>query len=402
MKIFAALLIGCFMTVPAYSQSDLQKYERFMSVKDYGMAIHFITEVLKDNFQRTPENYYKRAEAYAASNNHVYAIADCTSAIALNPNYSKAFFLRGKCKAAVNDPTYLNDMQNGGQDGMAYLQKKNIKPVKTTPKTPVNVNSDVDLNIPKISLASNNKTFVLIFSNENYLEKNISSVNYAHKDGETFKSYCINTLGIPTENIHMRQDATRNQMRSEIKWIQNIAHAFGKQASVIVYYSGHGMPDEENKKAYLLPSDGIANDTESAYSLSSLYDQLGEMDVNSVLVLLDACFSGSQRNGGMLTKSKGVAMKPKAEVLKGNVIVLAASQGDETAYPYDEKGHGLFTYYILKKLQESKGNTTLEELSNYVVSHVSQTSVVKNEKIQIPAIQTSAALTDRWRNLKLK
>lgn len=361
-----------------------------------------MTTLLQNENHRNAENYYRRAQAYAAMGNNVYAVADCTSAIDCDPNYSKAYFLRGKCKEAIGDPTFVTDMQKGGDEGIAYMQQKNMKVASRPAMTYSNIKSDVDLNIPNVSAATNKKTFVLIFANETYLEKNISPANFANNDGETFKQYCVKTLGIPEENIHMRLDATKNQMRSEIKWIHNVAQAFGREANIVVYYSGHGMPDEDSRKAYLLPSDGIADDPESAYALSTLYDQLAEMEVNNVLVLLDACFSGSQRNGGMLTASKGVAIKPKAESLSGNIVVLSASQGNETAYPYEEKGHGLFTYYLLKKLQESEGNVTLEELSDYVISNVSQKSIVANGKSQIPAVSTSAAQLDSWRNIKLK
>ena len=68
----------------------------------------------------------------------------------------------------------------------------------------------------------------------------------------------------------------------------------------------------------------------------------------------------------MLATARGVAIKPKASTPGGNVIVFSAATGDETAYPYDEKGHGLFTYFLLKKLQENKGNVTLGELSAYL------------------------------------
>ena len=249
---------------------------------------------------------------------------------------------------------------------------------------------------------TNNNTFVVIIANEKYLENNISQVCYAQKDGDVFKQYCIKTLGIPAENIHVRNNATRNQMRSEMKWLNNIANAFGEKSNIIVYYSGHGMPDEENQKAYLLPSDGIANDPESAYSLESFYNQLGALNVNSIVVFLDACFSGFQRDGGMLTATKGVAIKPKEEKLNGNVIVISASKGDETAYPYQEKGHGLFTYYLLKKLQSSKGNITLKKLGNYIIDNVKQTSMRKNSKIQTPTIYASEHKSEYLFNLKLR
>lgn len=397
MKYYIIVTALLFTSLRVIAQSDIEAYNTAMNNKDYQLAVNAITNILKDASRCNEDVYYKRAVAYAAMGNYIYAISDCTSALSYNKNSTKAYYLRGQSKLYVGDPTYIKDMQNGGREGLDYLNgQKNNQSVEI-----VNLKSDIDTNIPIEANISNN-TFVLIFSNEHYLENNISSVRYANNDGNIFKQYCLKTLGIPKDNIHLRHDATRNQMRSEVKWIQNVADAFGKKANIIFYYSGHGMPDEENGRAYLLPSDGIANDPESAYSLSSLYEQLGKMDVNNVIVFLDACFSGSQRDGGMLTASKGVAIKPKEEILGGKICVLAASQGDETAYPYNEKEHGLFTYFLLKKLQETKGNVTLHELGNYVTEKVLQTSIVKNGRKQTPTINTAYAISETWRNIRLK
>lgn len=386
-------------------QNDNTAYNEAISRRDYQSAIHIMANILKDKNLRNFENYYKRAFAYYNLGNLIYAIADCTSALSCDPYNSKAYYLRGKSKLEFGDPTYIKDLRQGGSEGLALLTKRTEatnESIYNSNNIYANIISDVDIDIPVSTSGVNSKTFVLILSNENYSESNVSRVYFANKDGETFKQYCIKTLSIPEDNIHMKIDATRNQMRSEIKWLQNVSEAFGKNANIIVYYSGHGMPDETSQKAYLLPSDGIANDPESAYSLSSLYKQLGSMDVNSVVVFLDACFSGSQRNGEMLTASKGVAIKPKDEVLDGRVIVMSASQGDETAYTYNEKGHGLFTYFLLKKLQESKGNISLYDLSQFIVSNVRQVSIIKNKRNQTPVVSASANLHDIWGNLKLK
>ena len=406
MKRLVTLLIPFMILCNASAQqNDNTAYNEAMSRRDYQSAIHIMANILKDKNLRNFENYYKRAFAYYNLGNLIYAIADCTSALSCDPYNSKAYYLRGKSKLEFGDPTYIKDLRQGGSEGLALLTKRTEatnESIYNSNNIYANIISDVDIDIPVSTSGVNSKTFVLILSNENYSESNVSRVYFANKDGETFKQYCIKTLSIPEDNIHMKIDATRNQMRSEIKWLQNVSEAFGKNANIIVYYSGHGMPDETSQKAYLLPSDGIANDPESAYSLSSLYKQLGSMDVNSVVVFLDACFSGSQRNGEMLTASKGVAIKPKDEVLDGRVIVMAASQGDETAYTYNEKGHGLFTYFLLKKLQESKGNISLYDLSQFIVSNVRQVSIIKNKRNQTPVVSASANLHDIWGNLKLK
>lgn len=262
--------------------------------------------------------------------------------------------------------------------------------------------SDVDEDIP-INNKTNNNNIVLIIANENYFENNISKVAFAHKDGNTFKDYCLNTLGTPQQNIKYIKDATLNQIRLGINWLNNITKTYDGEANVIVYYSGHGMPDESSRNAYLVPSDGIANDYQSGYSLETLYKQLGELQTSKTIVLLDACFSGASRDGKMILQdSKGVIVKPKTLHPNGNTIVLSATQGDETAYPYKKKKHGMFTYFLLKKLQETKGEVSLGDLGTYINKQVRQNSIVENGKIQTPTISVSDKMSLIWKNLKIK
>ena len=216
---------------------------------------------------------------------------------------------------------------------------------------------------------TDDKTFVVIVSNENY--KNEESVPFAKNDGEVFKVYCQKTLGIPENHIRFSPDATLGEMNYAIYWLGNMLKAYDGEARAIVYYSGHGMPDESGKEAYLLPVDGFSQSTEGALSTKSLYKKLGEMNSKHIVVFLDACFSGAKRDGKMLASSRGVAIKAKT---------------------------GLFTYYILDKMQQSGGSTTLGELSDYVTQNVKRKAVVENNgKSQTPTIIASSG-NNNWRD----
>lgn len=259
--------------------------------------------------------------------------------------------------------------------------------------------SDVDLKIPETH-AKNTNTFALIISNENY--KFVSSVPFANNDGKVFEEYCMKTLGLPKDHIHRTEDATYGMFMGELDWITNIAKVYDGDARILVYYAGHGIPDESSKDAYLLPVDGTGSNTSTAIKLSSVYSRLNEYETESTVVFLDACFSGAQRNGQMLASARGVAIKPKTEKPKGSMIVFSAASGDETAYPYKEKSHGLFSYYLLKKLQESRGETSLGELAEYLQEQVSRQAIIQNSKSQTPTVIPSADVSDVWKTLKLK
>lgn len=248
-------------------------------------------------------------------------------------------------------------------------------------------------------IASNDKLFTIIFANEHYQEE--VPVEYAINDGERFRNCCINQLGIPKENIHFRKDATLNNMRREMEWIKDVANAYQGECSVLVYYAGHGIPDETNNESFLLPVDGSGTSVATGYSLQNFYQSLSELPAKNVTVFLDACFSGSNRGNGMLTSARGVAIKSKSPIPKGKVVVFSAAQGNETAYPYREKSNGLFTFYLLEKLESTQGKASLGELYNYVNTQVTRKSVVINRKKQTPQAIPSEEAKD-WKSWKLK
>ena len=292
--------------------------------------------------------------------------------------------------------------QQGGQDNNMYpknVQQPVIPNSNTIIQQDRKPSSDVDVNLPS-NAVTNDKTFAVIFANENYQEE--VKVEYAENDGEMFKEYCNKVLGIPEDNIHLRKNATKNNMIAEISWMKKVADAYDGQAKFIVFYAGHGIPDEKTGSAYLLPVDGIGTEPETAYSLAQFYKTLGALPAANITVFMDACFSGSKRGEGMLASSRGVAIKAKTQAPQGKMVVFSAAQGDETAYPFKEKGHGLFTYYLLKKLQETKGNVTYGELSTYLQTEVKRKSIVANNKSQTPTVNASQSVANNWKTMKLK
>ncbi len=253
--------------------------------------------------------------------------------------------------------------------------------------------SDVDVDIPQ-SETINENTYALIIANENY--SMVSKVPFALNDGQVFAEYCTKTLGLPKRNVLLFKDASYGIMLNAMDRIKRIANAYEGDIDILFYYAGHGIPDESSRDAFLLPVDADGKQTKVCYPVSELYAELGRLDARSVTVFLDACFSGAKRDGGMVAEARGVAIKPKVAAPQGNTVVFSAVSDDETALPYEEKGHGLFTYYLLKKLKETKGKVRLQELSEYVARNVSRDAEIVNNKSQTPTVAVSETYSGNW------
>ncbi len=259
--------------------------------------------------------------------------------------------------------------------------------------------SAVDKNLPE-NPTTNTNTFAFIIANENYQNKNFAQVPYALNDGSIFRNYCVKTLGIPENQVKFAANATYAQMREFITKLRNTADV-NPDSKIILYYAGHGAPSEGTQEAFLIPIDAYQVG-ESCISLQSLYNELKDLKDSRITIFLDACFSGANRDNTMIAAARGVAIAPKTNTVQGNLVVFSASTGSETAWPYKEEGHGMFTYFLLKKLQETAGDVTYQALYDYLYSNVRRTSNNVNEKIQTPTINSSVGLGDEWKGWKLR
>lgn len=299
------------------------------------------------------------------------------------------------------DPLAGIDLSNYGdapavvKDEVTAVKSSAPKMAGITPGT-----SDIDMNIPRSSMSREN-TFCLIVANEKYANQDTPNVKYAAQDGKTFEEYCLRTLGLPRDNIRFAINAKYLEMKEMLKWFGEVADVYGKDANFIVYYAGHGVPDEKGN-CKLIPADVSINDVNNGYSLKEIYTSLGKLPLNSALVLIDACFSGNDRQDVVALDEthRGIAPVVKQEAVTGNVVVLTAASGTETALAYEEQAHGLFSYFVMKKLQDTKGEVSYGELYDYVKKNVMRKSIVAKGKKQTPCVTVSPKMQNIWKNIK--
>lgn len=264
----------------------------------------------------------------------------------------------------------------------------------------VQLHSDVDKNIPQTEKI-NPHCYALIIGNYDYhsYQNGLNSeqdVPFAAEDATMFKKYCEKTLGVEAKNISFLSNATAAKMNQEIDFITRLA-ANDPQAEIVFYYAGHGFPDELTKTSYLIPVDVNVTNLSSAIALYDLYQKLSATQAQKITVFLDACFSGGGRDMGLLA-SRGIKVTPQKDKLSGNIVVFSATTADQVALPYSDKKHGMFTYFLLKKLQESRGDCTYGELFDYLNSNVVESSLRVNRKDQAPEVNTSLQVQEAWKD----
>lgn len=263
--------------------------------------------------------------------------------------------------------------------------------------------SVVDKNIPAVAKRYPNR-LALIIGNENYNDFQMGlsaemNVAFARNDAAVFRQYTEKVLGVEERNIFFITDATSGKMNREINKVTAILSRMGNDAELIFYYAGHGFPDENTRTPYLMPVDVSAANLSSAIKLGDVYQKLAATGAR-ITIFLDACFSGGGRESGLLA-ARGVKVKPREDALSGKMVVFSASTGEQSSLPNQSEKHGMFTYFLLKKLQETQGNISLQSLADYLNREVSIESIRKNGKEQDPTVLVSPELSNVWGSWQL-
>ena len=234
--------------------------------------------------------------------------------------------------------------------------------------------------------AGGDKWAILIGVND-YIDPGIADLKYAVQDVEAVHRVLENSgqfAGIKLMTdwaTTMDLKPTRNNILSAIKTLAlSIAQP---NDTIVIYISAHGIT--ESGKNFLLPQDaklGLLADT--AVSLDRIYDYLNESQSKAQVVILDACHSGARKDRAGETLEEEFVFSAEGR------ITLASSGISESSFEWDDKQHGVFSYYVVEGLagdadSNGDGFVTAMETSTYVTSGVRKWAF-DNSKAQNPRI----------------
>jgi TPR repeat protein/uncharacterized caspase-like protein len=248
--------------------------------------------------------------------------------------------------------------------------------------------ANLPLSIPTITkIAFSPNDIALIIGIEKY--RTVPKTEHAAADAGMVREY-LKALGIPERNIEFLTDdrATLSDIRKVIETkLPNMVKA---NSRVIVYYAGHGAPGTVRGESYLVPYDGDPSFlADTAYPLSRLYDRLSRLKAKEVLVILDSCFSGSGGRSVIAKNARPLVMvKDTPPPSNNKMIVLTSSRGSQITTSLPEVGHGAFTYFFLRALQE--GNRDIGEVYAYLKDRVTEEAKRQNVD-QTPTISPEPA-----------
>jgi len=235
---------------------------------------------------------------------------------------------------------------------------------------------NIEANIP-MSPQVNSDAIAIVIGNRDY--KNARKVSFAVNDAELMKKYIVNTLGYKEGNVFFLANASKAEFElyfgNEKSYRGKLFNAVKEgRSDVFIYYSGHGAPGLKDRKGYFVPVEADPQYLElSGYPLDVLYENLAKVPARSTTVVLDACFSGST----VYENISPLVLEVQDPVIKAkNMVVLSSAGGTQVSSWYHEKGHSMFTYFLLKALKDKTADTNKDGKLSYdeVYSYIADKS----------------------------
>ncbi|MEX2216258.1 MAG: hypothetical protein WD768_19260 [Phycisphaeraceae bacterium] len=235
------------------------------------------------------------------------------------------------------------------------------------------------------------RVFVVAIGINTY--QHVPKLKYARADAEAIAAVLKSGLDIAQDNIELIVDDAAS--------LQTIKHTLGvrlkaitaKDDMVVIYYSGHGAPEEDPQspdldgvEKYLLPVDAnMASFYSTALPMKDVTEIFRRLPCERIVFLADTCYSGAAGgiDGGRTLAAPGKefrAIRPERVISrlggKGRII-MTASKGSEISQEKDALSHGVFTYYVVEGLKgkadkNRDGMITVTELYGYVSVEVAK------------------------------
>jgi hypothetical protein len=311
------------------------------------------------------EWYLPTGELYYATDNYTIAISE------------------GKYRKEL---TAWHRLSISGDKAASYPGEWQVKaymdddPISTSPFSIVLT----DLENIGVAQKSHPEDWALVIGIEEY--GGLPRVDYAKNDALLVKSYFNKLFGVPEENIItlINKDATKSKIEGYLK--QYLPAHVSSDTTLYIYYAGHGAPDMAKGEPYLVPYDGDPRFLEqSSYNLRTFYEDLDKLQVQRVVIFIDSCFSGiGARSSEMLMKGTRLALShlQNPSIASEKILSMSATNEAQVSNSYEEKRHGLFTYYLLNGLRgaasrDENKSLSVKELYAYVLDNVSRGARLK-------------------------
>ena len=184
--------------------------------------------------------------------------------------------------------------------------------------------------------------FALVIGINNY--QHLPKLTTAATDAQALAALLHNQYGFQTTVL---VDATRDQIT---RALNDYRHNLDENASLLIYYAGHGIYDKEADKAYWLPVDAEKDDTSRWIMADEITTEVKVIPARHVLIISDSCYSGGMTREIAPSFTQQDRDRFLEKMAQGKSRTLMSSGGLEPVSDGGGNGHSAFTGALLQAL----------------------------------------------------
>lgn len=187
------------------------------------------------------------------------------------------------------------------------------------------------------------KNYAVFIAAQNYDDATIPSLENPIVDAIKLKLILKNSYNFSDDNIYSLFNPQRDDFK---KKFLELKEALQPEDNLVIFYAGHGIWVEKEKKGYWLLTDALRNDVNTWVPNKQVLDLIAELPARHTLLITDACFSGS------VFKSRGLGADAPAALkeMDSKITRVAITSGNDTEVP----DVSVFMKYLVKALGENK------------------------------------------------
>jgi tetratricopeptide (TPR) repeat protein len=187
------------------------------------------------------------------------------------------------------------------------------------------------------------KNYCLLIGAQNYEDINIPSLENPIQDAVRLKLILKKDYDFEDGTIFTLFNPGANDVKRKLLELITIIQP---EDNLLIFYAGHGIWVEKEKKGYWLLVDAKRNDSTTWLQNKDVLNLIAKLPSRHTLLITDACFSGGVFKSRSIGKDAPAALK----TINEKISRVAITSGNDTEVP-DES---VFMKYLVKALTENK------------------------------------------------
>lgn len=204
------------------------------------------------------------------------------------------------------------------------------------------------------------------------------SLPVAAKDVQALRQILIdpNFCAYPNHDSHVRllqdQNATHRSILENLNWL-SLQAAADPEATVIVYYSGHGWLDTLSDRYYLIPHDFDGYEwRNTALAADDFHHALHQISAKRLLVILDCCHAAGMATAreeieprlpkGIISTADPTGFIDALQQGEGRVV-FTSCRGEQKSWIRPDNTLSVYTYHLIEALQGTASHAGATEVT---------------------------------------